>query len=308
MMMRSLVLVCLWLAVSLPAWAQAAGNTALDANAAYMAKDWPKAEQLYQSLAQSQADNSRNWYRLGICLHQTGKNDKAIEAFQKAKTLGAAAQNVEFGLAEVFASTGDKDSALQHLAEAVKQGYALPDQMTTDSDLQSVRTDPRFVPLLEQARHNEKPCASTPENRQFDFWEGDWDVVTTPDGVAAGTSHIERVIGDCVIWENWSSLGSSYTGKSYNTYNSDLKRWEQFWVDNVGGMVHFYGHLTDGTMNFFTDEIPQPDGTKVQRHLQFFNQGPDKVRPDKVRQFSQMSSDGGKTWTTEYDFTYNRKK
>jgi hypothetical protein len=29
---------------------------------------------------------------------------------------------------------------------------------------------------------------------------------------------------------------------------------------------------------------------------------------DKVRQFSQASTDGGKTWKVEYDFIYTRKK
>jgi hypothetical protein len=56
-------------------------------------------------------------------------------------------------------------------------------------------------------------------------------------------------------------------------------------------------------MDYFTDELPQPNGTKLKRHLQFFPLG-----PDKVRQFSQGSTDGGKTWSVEYDFTYIRKK
>jgi hypothetical protein len=73
-------------------------------------------------------------------------------------------------------------------------------------------------------------------------------------------------------------------------------------VDNVGGMIHFYGGLKNGVMDYWTDDIPQPDGTKLRRHLQFFNQG-----PDKVRQFSQGSTDGGKTWHIEYDFTYLRE-
>lgn len=44
-------------------------------------------------------------------------------------------------------------------------------------------------------------------------------------------------------------------------------------------------------------------GKKATRHLQFFNQG-----PDRVRQFGQRSEDGGKTWPVEYDFIYLRKK
>jgi hypothetical protein len=42
---------------------------------------------------------------------------------------------------------------------------------------------------------------------------------------------------------------------------------------------------------------------KLKRRLQFI-----KLTPDKVRQFSQGSTDGGKTWKPEYDFTYIEKK
>ena len=82
-----------------------------------------------------------------------------------------------------------------------------------------------------------------------------------------------------------------------------MKRWEQFWVDNAGDTIFFYGNLKDGTMDFYTDEIPQPDGTRLKRHLQFFNLG-----SDRVRQFSQGSTDGGQAWKVEYDLTYIRKK
>jgi len=278
-------------------------NQAAAANTAYQGKDWAKAEPLYEQLVQLQPGNGRNWYRLAVSLQANGKHQPALDALQKAKDNGAPPPNVDYIYATVYASLGQPDRALEKLAEAIKQGYAMPDQMSSDPDLQALRNDARFAPLLEQAKHNQSPCTYTSENRQFDFWLGDWDAVVTKDSSPTGISHIERTIGDCVIWENWSSLGSSYTGKSYNIYNSNLKRWEQFWVDNVGGMVHFYGGLKDGIMDFYTDEIPQPDGTKVKRHLQFFN-----LSPDKVRQFSQMSSDGGKTWTPEYDFTYNRKR
>lgn len=39
-------------------------------------------------------------------------------------------------------------------------------------------------------------------------------------------------------------------------YNSSLKRWEQLWVDNVGGMIHFYGGLKEGVLDFYTDDQP----------------------------------------------------
>jgi len=185
----------------------------------------------------------------------------------------------------------------------VKQGYGQPDQMAADPDLKPLAADTRFAGLVEQAKRNQTPCAYKAEYRQFDFWVGDWNVVTTKDATSAGVSHIERTVGDCVIWENWTSLGTSgYAGKSYNIYNPSLKRWEQFWVDNQGDTIHFAGGLKDGVMDFTTDEIPQPDGTRLKRHLQFFS-----LDKDTMRQFSQGSTDGGKSWSVEYDLTYHRR-
>ena len=95
--------------------------------------------------------------------------------------------------------------------------------------------------------------------------------------------------------------GSPYFGKSYNTWNPNLKRWEQYWVDTGAGVMFFHGGLKENVMDYWTDNVPQSTGGSLLRHLQFFNLG-----ADKVRQFSQGSTDGGKTWHTEYDFIYTR--
>jgi len=49
---------------------------------------------------------------------------------------------------------------------------------------------------------------------------------------------------------DWLSDGNPYAGKSYNTYNAALKRWEQYWADNSGGTIFFYGGLKDGVMDY----------------------------------------------------------
>ncbi len=299
------IVLFLFFATISPLFAQnPSDDLSVAANAAYQAKDWSKAQSLYLQLTQSQPDNGRMWYRLGVCYQSLGNHEKALNAYQTAQAKGVPVGIVGYNLAAVFATMGQTDKALDELGDAIKQGYNQPDQMSSDPNLQSLHADPRFAALVEQAKHNQAPCDYTAENRQFDFWVGDWDVVSTQGSTPAGLSHIERTIGNCVIWENWISIGNpGYTGKSYNIYNANFKRWEQFWVDSQGGMIHFYGNLNNGVMDFYTDEIPQPDGTKLKRHLQFFNLG-----PDKVRQFSQGSTDGGKTWNVEYDLTYNRKK
>lgn len=283
--------------------ASAVSQVARDAAAAYDRKDWAKSAKLYAQIVQT-APNPRAWYRLGVSLNKVGENDKAIEAFEKGRALGLAPQIAEYGIAVVFASKKDKDKAFEHLEKAAQNGLGQPDQLSADPDLADLKSDPRFAKILEEATRNQKPCASTPENRQFDFWLGEWRVVTTQGETPAGDSKIELILGDCVVQENWTSGGNvGYSGKSYNIYNTALKRWEQYWVDNVGGNIFFYGGLKDGIMDYWTDELPQPDGKKLKRHLQFI-----KLGPDTVRQFSRGSNDDGKTWFVEYDFTYNRKK
>ena len=283
--------------------ASALSETASDAAAAYDGKDWAKSAKLYAQIVET-APNPRAWYRLGVSLNKVGENGKALDAFEKCRALGWPPQFAEYGIAVVFASKKDRDKAFEHLEKAAQNGLSQPDPLSADPDLADLKSDPRFRKILEEVTRNQKPCAGTTENRQFDFWLGEWRVVTTQGETPAGDSKIELILGDCVLQENWTSGGNTgYSGKSYNIYNAALKRWEQYWVDNAGGNIFFYGGLKDGVMDYWTDEIPQPDGKRLKRHLQFM-----KLGPDTVRQFSRGSNDDGKTWFVEYDFTYNRKK
>jgi tetratricopeptide (TPR) repeat protein len=281
-----------------------ATDEAAKANESYQAKDWVKAALLYQQVLLHQPNNGRAWYRLAVSLHALDKQDEAIAAYQKSMDAGLPPGIAEYGIALAYAAKHDTENTFQYLQRAAQDGFSEPDRLSNDQELSLLRADARFAKIVEQATHNLKPCAFNPLNRQFDFWIGEWDVVTADGSNPAGSSKIELILGDCVIQENWTSAGNiGYQGKSFNIYNADLKRWEQFWNDSAGGMIHFYGELSDGVMHFWTDEIPQKDGSKLRRHLQFIPSG-----NNKVRQFSQGSTDGGKTWKVEYDFIYTRKK
>ena len=278
-------------------------ETTAQATDAYQAKDWVHAAELYTKVTAEHPNEPRGWYRLGVSLHATHQEQLAITAFEKASSLGAPQGNAEYGIAECYAALKNTGKAFEYLQKAVDAGYAQPERLEGDAELAALRSDDRWGKISQVAKRNQKPCAYTPEYRQFDFWLGQWNVVTSDGKQPAGNSKIELILGDCVIQENWTSLSSTYEGKSYNTYNPNLKRWEQFWNDNSAGMIHFYGGLKDGVMDYWTDNLPQPDGTMLKRHLQFI-----QVGPDTVRQFSQGSNDDGKTWSVEYDFTYNRAK
>jgi tetratricopeptide (TPR) repeat protein len=275
---------------------------AVEANVAYEAKDWAKAAKLYEEMSKTPDVPPRVWLRLGVCWRSQGKYQEALGAFDKATQSGGAPFG-DYGKAVTYGAMKQTDQAFEALEKATQAGYNDPDALAADANLASLHSDARFAKAVEQAKKNQKPCASAAENRQFDFWLGDWDVSTTSGAVPAGTSKIELILGDCVVQENWKSLNSPYSGKSYNIYDSALKRWEQYWVDNAGGNIFFHGELKDGVMDYYTDDLPQRSGPALRRHLQFF-----KLSEDKVRQFSQGSTDGGKTWSVEYDFTYVRKK
>jgi tetratricopeptide (TPR) repeat protein len=276
----------------------------LKADSAYQAKDWATASALYQELSSAQPDSFLNWLRLGASLHEIGRNDTALKALEKARKAGAPPSTVHYQLARIESSRGNRGAALDSLEQAVGQGRGRPDLILAEVDFQPLRSDPRFVKLVADAKKNDAPCQYRAENRQFDFWLGNWAVTTTQEHTPVGRSHIESTIGGCVIWENWTSLSESgYTGKSYNIYNIEQKRWEQFWVDNQGGMIHFLGSSNAGVMDFHTADIPQADGSVLQRHLRFYS-----LPTGQVRQLSEGSTDSGRTWSVEYDFTYSRSE
>jgi tetratricopeptide (TPR) repeat protein len=277
-------------------------SRAEEANAAWIAKDWERSAKLYEELSKQKDAPPRVWLRLGGSLRALGKYEQALSAFEKATGSGAA-MFAEYGKAATYVGMKNTEKAFAALDAAVKAGYGDFATLSADPNLAALHGDPRFEKAVAQAKHNAQPCVYTNENRQLDFWLGEWDVSTTQGGVPAGTSKIELILENCVVQENWKSENSPYSGKSYNIYDAALKRWEQYWVDNVGGNIFFHGELAkDGVMDYWTDDIPQSGGPALRRHLQLIPTG-----ADKVRQFSRGSTDGGKTWNVEYDFTYVRK-
>ena len=152
----------------------------------------------------------------------------------------------------------------------------------------------------------QRPC-SGPEFRQFDFWVGNWEAYGIK-GQKAGDSKISIILDSCVILEEWTSAsaqqGLIYSGKSFNSYNTATRQWQQTWTDNTGNTTEFLkGTGTPGKIVYYADKVTGPKGKIFMRRLTFT-----KLSDDKVRQLGERSDDEGKTWTTEYDLEYRRKK
>lgn len=150
------------------------------------------------------------------------------------------------------------------------------------------------IPIYSQ----QSRCESIPEYRQLDFWVGDWDV--TSEGRKVASSSIQRILRGCVIFENYSQ-GSENEGKSFTFYDSVLKQWRQTWVDHSGVVSEFTGVFKDGSMQL-EGVTHRPNGVTIMRRMTL-----SPMSDGRVRQFSQRSEDGGKTWLLAYDFVYVRR-
>jgi hypothetical protein len=144
------------------------------------------------------------------------------------------------------------------------------------------------------------PACTSSEHRQFDFWIGDWDV-TLPNGKHAGTNTIRPILGGCVLQENWTGAGG-LTGTSYNIYDRNSRRWHQTWVDDQGSLLELNGGFADGRMVLSGEQEAEDSmGVSIQR-ITWTPTG-----SDQVRQLWESSTDGGKTWTVQFDGRYRRK-
>ncbi len=144
-----------------------------------------------------------------------------------------------------------------------------------------------------------KPCGASPEYRQFDFWIGEWDV--TANGNRAGESSVQLILGKCVVFENWTGA-RGMNGKSFNIYDPAKGKWRQTWVDDFGTLTEFTGEFKDGVMRFVADTV-DARGNKTLRKMTFF-----PLPEGRVRQLGERSTDGGKTWSADYDLIYAKKK
>jgi len=271
-----------------------------EANALMQAQKWNEAATAFESIIKNEPTNGRAWFQLAMARHSMGEYTKAVEAFLKVPSVSTN-PTVMYNLACSYSRLKEKDKAFEWLNKAITAGFAQLNTLKTDEDLANLRDDTRFKSVIDSATRAATPCMVKAENRQFDFWIGEWDVVN-PQGQPAGTSSIQRIVDGCIIFENWTSAGGGFTGKSFNFYDPNKNKWRQLWVGNNGQPIDFEGEYKDGAMRY-TSVSTGANGQKTLGRMTFFNLG-----ADKVRQLWETSTDDGKTWTVAFDGTYVRKK
>ncbi|MGN6396185.1 MAG: tetratricopeptide repeat protein [Mucilaginibacter sp.] len=303
----SSLLICLLMIIK-PAKAQ---NNALlqAADSLFAGNDWKGAKEKYASyLADTlAAKNAVAWNKLGYCNYNLGFYQDAITDFNKtlANKPKPPVRNMAMSrMSRVYAAINKIDESAEWLTKATMAGYnSLPD-LDSLADYKNVRESQKYAGIRKQLYEILYPCSREPHNHDFDFWVGDWDTYPTGSKFLTGRSHVEVMAGGCAILENFTSV-QAYTGKSFNYYDPAKGKWEQDWVGSggAGDRTRYYnGEYRDGAMHF-TSETTDAKGNKTLGNFIFYN-----IDKNTVRQYLELSTDGGKTYQVSYDLTYIRRK
>jgi hypothetical protein len=140
---------------------------------------------------------------------------------------------------------------------------------------------------------------SAPQNRQFDFWIGEWEVSDSL-GRRLGSNRIERILDGCVLYESWSGATGS-RGHSLNAFDPGDNKWHQSWYDNEGTVLMLSGGIVNGEM-VMEGERQLPDGSRTSERITW--------TPNvngTIRQHWQSSRDRGMRWTTVFSGTYRKR-
>ncbi len=157
---------------------------------------------------------------------------------------------------------------------------------------------PLLAVLLGGIVHAQNPPPAPPEARQFDFWIGTWEV--SAQGKVVGRNQIESIHNGRVLHESYTTNGA-FAGNSYNSYNVGAKRWEQFWIDNSGTVLHITGGLNEAGQMVLSGERTGPQGKEITDRITWTPN-----EDGTVRQHWEVSSDEGANWQTAFDGTYRR--
>jgi hypothetical protein len=142
-------------------------------------------------------------------------------------------------------------------------------------------------------------CAASSENRQFDYWLGDWKIGAEG---SSGNAHstVSLSLDKCLVVENWDG-GREHYGQNVFGYSADDKSWYGFFADNEG-RVHVFtaGKVSAGSAEFEGPSRDPKGGTVLNRVKVI------KLSPNKVEQTWEKSTDNGTTWNLVFRGEYSR--
>jgi Flp pilus assembly protein TadD len=104
----------------------------------------------------NEARDGEYWFSRGYSLHQADHYIEAIEAFSHSIGLGYRQATSMYNVACGYALLNDKDNALFWLNRSLAAGFDRADLLRDDSDLDPLRSDPRFKEIVQKTSFTKK--------------------------------------------------------------------------------------------------------------------------------------------------------
>ncbi|MBA3599825.1 MAG: tetratricopeptide repeat protein [Acidobacteria bacterium] len=120
-------------------------ETLAQAEAKMQAKQWAEAAAVWEQVVKANPVQGRFWEQLGLAYYNAKDYRKSIPAYEKQLELGfGQPANAAYNIACDYALAGDKEQAIKWLEKALEMKFSSLQQAQTDTDLESIRSDPRY--------------------------------------------------------------------------------------------------------------------------------------------------------------------
>jgi len=170
------------------------------------------------------------------------------------------------------------------------------------ADLESEVTRLRVIEANGAVVQQRPTGCTAPENRQFDFWLGEWDVSNSGTTALVAESSITLADQGCVILEYWRPFQGA-SGHSINGYDAVAKEWKQTWIDATGRITPYAGTMQGGTLFMDDRSNPSPPGVKFKKRRMNFR----PIDASTVRQWGEGWDETKQAWVVTWDLTYRRR-
>jgi adenylate cyclase len=95
-------------------------------------------------------DDVRALYLGAGALLQLGERHRGLEWLRRARAMDPDDPTVLYNVACGYANAGEKEEALACIEQAIQNGFGHKEWLENDSDLDSLRAEPRFQALLQR--------------------------------------------------------------------------------------------------------------------------------------------------------------
>ena len=127
--------------------------TIADGQALIQAEEYDKAAELFHKIVKAEPDNARAWHFLGYSLHAAGNLTDALPCHLMAAEFEQSAAVASYNAACVYSLRKKADKAFAWLEKAKTAGFDNVEQIEGDTDMENIRSDPRFAKFVESLKN-----------------------------------------------------------------------------------------------------------------------------------------------------------